>query len=154
MKLKLRWEEPIPVRKNQDGDFDIDLDKLPKAPGIYIFARKWGRSYEALYVGRSKRLRLRIKGHLNSVRLMKHLEKAKTGKRVLIYGTPVTRQGQQQERVLASLEKAFIRHFLLEGHDLVNAQGVRIRNHEIESEGSVPRAFIPTNIYLERGKKE
>lgn len=107
MKLKLKWATPVPVRKSQDGVFALDLEKIPKAPGIYIFARKWGKSYEALYVGRSKRLRGRIKGHLNSVKLMKHLEKAKTGKRVLIYGAPVTKQGQQQNKVLALVREGF-----------------------------------------------
>lgn len=154
MKLKLEWATPVPLKNSQLGIYEVDLDVIPREPGIYIFARKWGKSYEALYVGRSQKLRGRIKAHLNSLKPMRHLEGAKTGRRVLIYGIPVTKQGQSQDKVLASLEKAFIRHFLLEGHDLVNSQGVRIRNHEIESEGKIPKAFIPSKIYLERGKGE
>lgn len=154
MKLRLDWAAPVPLRKSRVGIYDLDLDSIPRAAGIYIFARKWGKTYEALYVGRSQGLRGRVRSHLNSLRLMKHLEGAKTGRRVLIYGTPVTRQGQRQHKVLASLEKAFIRHFLLEGHDLVNAHGIRIRNHEIVSEGRIPKSFIPATIYLERAKGE
>ena len=152
MKLKLDWNKPVPLKRSPSGFYQLDLDAIPALPGIYLFARKWGKSYEALYVGRSTKLRGRIKGHLNSLKLMQHLKNAKTGKRVLIYGIPVTKKGQQQDKVLASLEKAFIRHFLLEGHDIVNKQGVRIRNHEIESIGKVPKAFIPSRIYLERTK--
>jgi hypothetical protein len=154
MKLTMNWSAPVPLAKGEVGIYTLDLGKIPRAPGVYIFARKWGGSYEALYVGRSKRLRGRIRGHLNNLRLMQHLANSKTGKRVLIYGVPITKPGQQQDKVLASLEKAFIRHFLLEGHDLVNSQGTRIRNHEIESVGKVPKTFIPSVIYLERGKGE
>ncbi len=150
MKLKLDWNKPVPLKGSSTGFYEIDLDSVPKEAGIYIFARRWGKSYEALYIGRSTNLRNRIKGHLNSLKLMQHLKEAKTGKRVLIYGVPVTKKGQQQDKVLASLEKAFIRHFLLEGHDIVNKQGVRIRFHEIESIGKIPKAFIPAQIYLER----
>lgn len=150
MKLKLDWNKPVPLRSCSNGYYQLDLEAVPSSPGIYIFARRWGKSYEALYIGRSQKLRGRVKGHLNSVKLMSHLKNAKTGKRVLIYGTPVTKQGQQQDKVLGSLEKAFIRHFLLEGHDIVNSQGTRIRNHEIESVGSIPKAFIPSKLYLER----
>lgn len=87
MKLKLNWAKPVRLKTSKTGIYDIDLEAIPKMPGVYIFARKWGKSYEALYVGRSKGLRGRVKGHLNNVKLMKHLEKAKTGKRVLIYCT-------------------------------------------------------------------
>ena len=152
MKLKLDWEKPVSLRASPDGYFQLDLEGIPASPGIYIFARKWGKSYEALYVGRLQELKGRIKKHLNSLKLMAHLKNAKTGKRVLLYGTPVAKPGQQQHKVLASLEKAFIRHFLIEGHDLVNSQGTRIRNPEIESIGKIPKAFIPSKIYLERVK--
>ena len=58
------------------------------------------------------------------------------------------------ERILETLEKAFIRRFLLLGHDLVNSQGTRVRRHEITSAGSLPKAFMPTRMYIERGRGE
>ena len=83
MRLAIEWSKPIPLRgaKSDGLIYSVDLDLLPKAAGIYIFARKWGASYEALYVGKSKGLRGRVKGHFNNLRLMKHIEKAKSGKR-------------------------------------------------------------------------
>ena len=149
MKLKLQWSTPVPLRRDQYA-YTIDLESIPREAGVYIFARRYNRSFEALYVGRSNNIRGRIKQHLNSVRLMKHLKQAKTGRRVLIFGIPMTKPGQRLDKVLISLEKAFIRHYLLEGHDLVNAQGVTIREHEIESVGRIPRAFIPSKIYIEQ----
>ena len=111
-----------------------------------------GSSFEALYIGQSNNLRLRTRGHLNNLRLMRHIEAAKTGRRLVILGHPLTRPGQRLPKVLNVLEKALIRHFLAEGHDLVNQQGVRIRRHEIESSGRVPKAFMPSLMYLERSR--
>ena len=154
MRLKIDWQRPVTLRSGaRDGlIYTLDLDALPKAPGVYIFARRWGKSYEALYVGQSLRLRGRVKSHLNNLRLMRHLQEAKSGRRVVIVGQIRTRPGQQISKSLKTLERGFIRHFLSEGHDLVNKQGVRIRRHEIESEGPVPRSFIPSRMYLERSK--
>ena len=83
---------------------------------------------------------------------MRHLEDAKTGRRMVIAGYPQVRPGQRIQKVLGVLERAFIRHFLAEGHDLVNQQGVRIRRHEIESTGRVPKAFMPSLMYLEKSR--
>jgi hypothetical protein len=151
MKLAIEWNRPIPLSKSQDRSriYEVDLEKISTGPGIYIFARHWGKSYEALYVGQSKNLQSRIKGHLNNLKLMRHVENAKNGSRVLIVGKAATKPGQQISSVLNALEKALIRHFLSEAHDLVNKQGVQIRRHEIESMGGVPKAFIPSLMYLE-----
>ena len=155
MDLKIQWEKPVPLRKARKGSlyiYTVNLEVLPNVPGIYIFARRWGRSYEALYVGQSMKIRRRVRNHQKNLPLMKHLEKAKTGRRFVIVGQALPKRGQKLEKVLATLERAFIRHFLSEGHDLVNQQGTKIRRHEISSEGKVPKSFIPTLMYLERAK--
>lgn len=156
MRLSVEWQKPVPLRSGRrDGlIYTVDLEAIPRAPGVYIFARKWGKSFEALYVGQSAGLRRRIRGHLNNLRLMRHIEDAPSGKRFVIPGVARFRPGQRREKALATLERAYIRYFLSEGHDLVNQQGVRIRRHEIESTGPVPRAFIPATIYLEKRKGE
>ena len=156
MKLNIDWNKPIPLEKVTNGDFiySLKLEKIPEDAGIYIFARQWGKSYEALYVGKSENLRRRVHGHLNNLKLMKYLEKARTGKRVIITGNAMPLSGQKIKNVLSALERAFIRHFLSKGHDLINNQGVRIRRHEIFSEGKIPKSFIPSLMYLERGKGE
>jgi hypothetical protein len=157
MKLKISWNKSIPLQratKEEGLIYSFNLEKIPEVPGIYIFARCWGRSYEALYVGKSTKLRGRVRGHLNNLRLMKYLENAKIGKRVLITGEAKISPGQKLKNVLKTLERTFIRHFLAEGHDLVNELGVRIRRHEIISEGHISKAFIPSLMYLEKGKGE
>lgn len=134
--------------------YTIDLDEIEREPGIYIFARRWGRSFEALYVGQSLNLRARMRRHLNNLRLMRHVENAKTGRRFVLLGEPVIKRGQRLQKVLKILERAHIRHFLAEGHDLVNQQGAQIRRHEIASSGRIPKAFVPSLMYLERSKGE
>jgi len=155
MNLHIEWKKPVPLRKARKGSlyiYTVDLELLPNVPGIYIFARRWSKSYEALYVGQSMKIRKRVGSHLKSLLLMRYLENAKTGRRFVIVGQALPKRGQKLEKVLATLERAFIRHFLSEGHDLVNQQGTKIRRHEISSEGKVPKSFIPTLMYLEKAK--
>ena len=156
MKLKIFWNKPITMTKvSEDGlSHDISFNKIPSSPGVYIFARYWGHKYEALYVGKSENMRSRIKGHLNNLSLMKHLKSAKVGKRVIITGRALIQPGQKLGKVLKILERALIRHFLAEGHDLANQHGASIRRHEIFSDGPIKKSFVPSSIYLEKRKGE
>jgi len=65
MELKLEWTRRIPLKNGAPGlIYTVDLEKLPWAPGVYIFGRTFGRNFEALYVGRAQRIRGRIRGQL------------------------------------------------------------------------------------------
>jgi hypothetical protein len=87
-------------------------------------------------------------------KLMQHLSNAKTGKRVLLAGRLVTKRGQRLQKCLTLAERAFIRYFLSEGHDLVNKQGTRLRRHEVESSGCHPKRYFPRQMHVEKGKGE
>ena len=152
MKISIDWQRPIQLQSgHREGlIYKVDLDLLERTPGVYIFARRWSRSFEALYVGQSRNIRSRVKSQVDRVKLMRHLEQAKSGKRVVIVGYPNFKGGQQVPKVLNVTERSLIRHFIAEGHDLVNQQGVRIREHEITSAGRLPKAFVPAVMYLER----
>lgn len=154
MKLHIEWMRPIVLKDDENLIYRVDLDKLPNVAGFYVFGRRWGSQFEALYVGKANRIRGRVKGQMNNLRLMQHLKNAKTGKRVLLCGKIVTRPGQRIEKCLALIERALIRYFLSEGHDLVNKQGTRLRRHEVASSGKHPKRFIPGLMYVERGKGE
>jgi len=155
MKIRIDWTQPIPLRtQRRDVGYLVDLDKIPAAAGVYVFGRKYGSGFEALYVGQSKNMRNRVKGHLNSLNLMRFLRDAKNGSRVLYAGTIVTGPGQRLERLMNVAERALMRHFLAEGHDLANKQGARVRRHEIAAEGRHPQGFIPRNMFVERHKGE
>jgi hypothetical protein len=151
MKLHVEWGQPIPLRANRDGiSYDIDLEKITDYPGVYVFGRRHGDHFEALYVGSSMNIRSRVKGHLNNLQLMKYLRTARTGKRILLAGRLITKRGQQVEKCIVLSERALIRHFLSEGHELVNKSGTKIRRHELESTGRHPKRLVPNFIYLER----
>ena len=156
MELQIEWGRPIQLRDASKDNmiYGLDLSKVNVAAGIYIFGRRWGRQFEALYVGKASNIRGRVKGHLNNLRLMQHLHNARTGKRVLLAGKLVTKRGQRLSKCLVLTERALIRYFLSEGHDLVNKQGTRLRRHQLESLGRHPKRFFPRVIYLERAKGE
>ena len=155
MRLHLNWTRPIPLKKSrQNLIYDVDLERLPASTGIYIFGRQRkdeNRNFEALYVGQATRIRNRVRHHLeNNLRLMLHLKNAKQGQRVVLAATFRGLPGQQAKKSLAIVERALIRHFLSEGHNLVNKQGTQLRHHEIVSDGKQPKRFIPKLMYLDR----
>lgn len=152
MDLHIEWTRPIPVTRARGEllDFRLDLDAVPPEPGVYIFGRRWGPRFEALYVARADNMRARMRTHLNNLRLMRHLLEAKTGRRVLLAGELRTRPGQRAPKCLALAERALIRHFIAEGHDLVNKQGTLIRRHAVVSDGRHPKRMFPRTIFLEK----
>ena len=65
MKLHVEWSRPISLKAIRDHvGYDLDLTAIPNRPGVYLFGRQWGTGFEALYVGKSMKVRRRIKGHL------------------------------------------------------------------------------------------
>ena len=156
MDLHVEWGRAIQLKDATEDNmiYGLDLGKVPPRAGVYIFGRRWGSQFEALYVGKAGNIRSRVNGHLNNLRLMQHLESAKTGKRIVLAGTLVTKHGQKLPKSLALAERALIRYFLSEGHDLVNKQGTQLRRHELASSGKHPKRFFPKLMYLERAKGE
>jgi hypothetical protein len=139
------------MRQSQTLMYELDLDKLPDEAGVYVFGRSWGGKFEALYVGKALRIRRRVKGQTNNLRLMTHIRNARTGNRVVIPGTVKTRPGQQIEKVMTLVERALIRHFLSEGHDLVTVSGTTLRRHEPVSTHR-PMRFVPPVMYLDKDR--
>lgn len=156
MKLHVEWARPFHLRDASKDNmiYGLDLDRVTGGAGVYVFGRRWGSQFEALYVGKAGNIRSRLKGHLNNLRLMQHLHNAKTGKRIVLAGSFVTKPGQKQPKSLVLAERALIRYFLSEGHDLVNKQGTRLRRHELTSSGRYPKRFFPKLMYLEKAKGE
>jgi hypothetical protein len=88
VRLAVEWTRPIPLKDaaKQNLMYSVLLDKLPPVPGVYVFGRRWGGQFEALYVGKANRIRNRVKVQLNNLRLMQHVKKAKAGKRAFSPG--------------------------------------------------------------------
>lgn len=154
MLLKLEWARPINLKNGTQENliYVCDHSKLPKTAGIYVFGRRYGTKIEALYVGKADSLQGRVRGQFKNLPLMLHLQKAKNGKRIVLAGRFVSKPGQKQAKCLALLERALIRHFLSEGHDLVNIQGAKLRRHEITSIGA--KRAVPETMFVDRAKGE
>jgi len=154
MKLKLEWARPLNLRNGSAENliYTFDHTKVPKSSGIYVFGRRYGTNIEALYVGKADSLQGRVRGQLKNLPLMLHLQKAKNGKRIILFGRFISKPGQKQAKCLSLLERALIRHFLSEGHDLVNIKGAKLRRHEITSIGA--KRAVPEVMFVDRAKGE
>jgi hypothetical protein len=151
MKLALQWYKPLTLRIDREGNgiYTVSLNEIPTEPGIYFFLRTHGRKSEVLYVGKADRLRSRIKQQLNNLSLMRGIERAATGKRLLAFARFIPKQAQQQTKALRRMETAYIRHYLADGHKLINKQGTKIAKDSIASERSQLRKLIPKELYFE-----
>jgi hypothetical protein len=155
MELKIAWQAPILLRdaaRDERLIYNFQRSKLPESPGVYIFGRRHSGHFEALYVGKAGNIRGRAHGQLKNLPLMLHLQKAKSGKRLVYAGRFIPKPGQREEKCVALLERALIRYFLSEGHDLVNIQGTRLRRHEVTSNPS--RWIVPKLMFVDRAKGE
>lgn len=130
--------------------FTTDVQKLPKKPGVYIFARKWGSDAEALYVGKADDIRGRINQQFNNHRLMNYLDKAANGSRVVYAGVFSPKKGQQLKKCLPLIERALIRYFVANNHKIANRQGTKLQEHTIYSMGFSPRGILENKISIER----
>jgi hypothetical protein len=157
MKLFLEWENPVPLVDGSDQNliYVVDPERLPKAIGLYVFGRRRRNGgFEALYVGKADNIRGRVWGHRKNLPLMMHLKNAKQGKLVVRAGIFIARPGQTPSKCIPIIERALIRYFLSEGHDLVNKAGTRLRRHEISTVGRHPNQFIPKLMFVDRGRGE
>lgn len=154
MKLGIEWSRPIPLKdaSRQNLIYSMDHSKLPLSAGVYIFGRRFGKSFEALYVGKATIVRWRVRGQFKNLPLMLHLKNAKMGKKLLLTGRLISKGGQNKQKCLTLLERGLIRYFLSEGHDLVNKQGTRLRRHEITSVGA--GRIVPSPMFVDRTKGE
>src|SRR6266511_4473396 len=110
MDIRLQWLEPFDIIEGNELIYDVeeeDWDYIPDPPGVYIFARAHGDAMAPLYIGRAINLSERIWQQLNNnVRLMRGLEDAQSGYRVLLVGELLTRPGQRIATVLRLVESA------------------------------------------------
>lgn len=152
MDLQVEWQSPIPLRDGtrQGLIYLCDLERLPKRPGVYVFGRRFGKNFEVLYVGKAHSISDRVRSQIrNNVKLMMHVRNARHGPRILVAGCFRAAPGQQEQRCLPLIERALIRHFLSEAHDLVNKQGTRLQQHSIVSIRA--KRLVPKKMLLNRG---
>jgi hypothetical protein len=143
----LNWLRPQTLSRYP---YQPNLDAIPDSAGVYVFFRLHGRSHQVFYVGKATRLRQRIRTQLNNLKLMNGIKAAANGARLLAYAEVVLKPGQQAGPTVGAAERMLIRHFIEEGHDLLNVQGARIRVQTLTNDR--PRelnALLPIRLRLE-----
>ncbi len=150
MEIQLNWQQEMFLSYDPDSHkYTLAFDDIAASPGIYVFGRRFGGKFEALYVGKATSLRSRLTYQLNNHKLMTHIAYAKSGQRVVIIGHFDAKKGQQSKKCLPIAERALIRHFVAKYHDLVNVHGVKIKHHTILSAGIHKAKDFPANIQIE-----
>jgi hypothetical protein len=154
MNLDLQWHRPINLLDGRRKGLIFRLpdeaeDSIPNAPGVYIFARRFGDIIAPLYIGQAARINVRIDQQFNNLRLMRGIEDAEIGRRVLLFVELHPRPGQQIPRALDIIEKALIRHALSEGYELLNIQGAKTPTHALKFRGNIEaRSVFPRRMYV------
>ena len=109
MDLEIRWLRPLKLRDGHRLGLIYHVpeqEAIPEEPGIYVFARKYGNAVVPLYIGQAEDLRRRVGQHLTqNVRLMKGIETADNGKRMLYLAEFLPRPGQSRMRPADGLTK-------------------------------------------------
>ncbi|WP_227461108.1 hypothetical protein [Cupriavidus pauculus] len=166
MKIELNWTEPVPLKSVQPAGYDFESvqEGLQNAPGIYVFARKFGDTYTPIYIGKAGNVARRLKGQFNNLKLMKQVNnwnptdpddasKRVTGTRVLFVGyLERPRVADSVKAALRLAERSVIEHALSEGFSIVNIQMTRTRYNEVQSRGSRKALAFCPSIMLSKGK--
>ena len=154
MEIDITWSKPIRLHDGWRDDLIYtcdEVDELPDEPGVYVFARSYGDSIVPLYIGRATSLATRLWQQFNNAKLMLRIQKASSGRRVLLVGELQLKRGQNVERVLDVVEPTLIEYAVAQGHDLINKQGTSPKVHHINSRGSREAKSVAP-YYMQRRK--
>lgn len=152
MNIEAQWHPPLElVEAGEDANLIYSCPRaanIPDEPGVYVFGRRHGEFVAPLYIGRSKNLQTRLYQHLDSVPLMKAIQRMQNGSRFYLYCTVTPKPGQRIDRVLDVLERALIDHAMTTGHELLQKQGTRTAKHTISFRGNhTATAIVPRSLY-------
>ncbi len=154
MELEIFWHRPLPLEEGSDKDWIFDvrgLDDFEGKSGVYMFCRNYSGKLIPLYIGKALDIRSRIHQHLNTTKLMIRIQKAKSGKKVVVIGEFKSKPGQDKEAAIKLIEKALIRYALSEGYQLLNKAGTNMPVHNINFSGNLEaKDFSGREILLEK----
>lgn len=155
MDLELRWHAPVLLRDAGEDRLIYscdELDLIPEVAGVYVFGRLYGDRFEPLYIGKAVCLRRRIQQHFKvSVQLMRGIENARAGSRVVVVGEWIPRSGQQVRRSLPVIERALIKMALAKGYEILNSAGTKTPVHTLSLRGSrIGTRLFGTKMSIER----
>ena len=137
MNVELDWYDPIELGGSstlKENVKNFNLALLPEISGVYIFYREYGDYQEALYVGKSENIRIRMKAHFNSIKLIDGLVDTPKGQKKLIFAEVKTRS--DLGKALAQAEKGLINQLDDEKYPLLNRKLMKHQYEYIISKGN------------------
>jgi len=150
MMFEIKWESPIELRlAPRQRRYTWDRSNILMIPGVYIFGWMDGEKFKAIYVGKTIKMKQRINTHHEGDALMDRLIVMPNEPRVLFIGYVFPDGGTDKVRrkVLSIIEKALVRYYVAEGHDLHNSYGECIKKHTVKSKNA-PRG-LNASIFVE-----
>ncbi len=139
MIIKADWKNPI---KLEDGGknnqiYAVNTEKISENGGCYVFYNKHGNSYSVLYIGKAENLQRRIEQQFNNLKLMMGIKKSIKGtKFIMCCDVPGKNKAKKFKRTIKMLEKQLIKSATLEGHELLNQKGIKIKYNQILFKGN------------------
>lgn len=138
MNLEVKWCRPLNLKNGEKDGLIYKIENIDDwlgVGGVYMFCRRYNKTLIPLYIGKAENLGFRVKQHLNSVKLMKSIQNAQSGEKVIIMGRYIPKSGQDRKKTIAIIEKSLIEHCLSEGYELLNIQGTKTPTHKISFNG-------------------
>jgi hypothetical protein len=145
MKLDFDWQDPILLAKNRIIIVsDEDVRGIDNVPGIYFFARMYGRTATPFYIGETLTLRARLVTHLDTRRIADVLRgipvpgapSINQGRRMFYYAYFKAKRGQTAKRCISIAQRFMIQEAVSKGTPLINLQLTTIKAHTISFSGS------------------
>ena len=149
MDLNIEWVTPIELLYGVESGCIYSLpeiDIVPEQAGVYIFVRKYGETIEPLYIGKAINLKQRINNQFNNLKLMKGIENAKQGSRLLFIGRFEKKPKQEIDKSIRLIESALIDHCLSWGFDLLNDKGTKKPAHNLNFFGNRESTWLTGRV--------
>lgn len=160
MRIEIAWQKPVLLSKNRRIVIHVDdlPDRIPNKPGVYFFSRKYGSSFQPLYIGETGKLRGRLKSHLNNADIRDILRgiplpgvPVKRGNKYFHFGLFRGKPGQVADKCLSLVQRYLIEQAILQKAPLLNKQLTDIKTHTIVFSGSKrSRALFPKTFNIPR----
>jgi hypothetical protein len=114
-----KWQPPVALARNKKlVDLTVEtLGRIENIPGVYYFARSFGGRHYPFYIGKTMKLRDRLKAHLKSKNIADILRgiavdgapQISNGPRDFYYAYFLPQRGQKPDIAITTIEKLMIR---------------------------------------------
>jgi hypothetical protein len=137
MVINATWSKPKKLENGKKHNliYFVNSDKIPEVPRCYKFYTNFGGSISIHYIGRGNNLKSRVETQLNNARLMIGIKNSMIGKKYIMYCT-IEGGNKTQIDKSVSLEKQMIKFATLEGHELINKIGTKLKFDTVNFTGN------------------